>query len=102
MVRHAHAQKHLHQKETKHRDGLDWILYLFMVATPLFELPQLLVIYQTRSAENVSLATWAFFALSNVAWITYAIRSKLRILIVTYSLYFAIEVAIVVGILLYS
>jgi|GEM_PF-537619 len=102
MVRHAHAQKHLQQKHRERRNGLDWVLYVFMVATPLFELPQLLAIYHTKSAENVSLTTWAFFAVSNLAWITYAVRNKLRPLTITYSLYFVIEAAIVIGILLYG
>jgi len=99
MVRHAHAYKHLRQKVR--RDPLDWVLYLFMLATPLFELPQAVSIYSARSAVDVSLATWSFFALSNVAWITYAARHKLRLLIVVYSIYFVLEVMIVAGILIY-
>ena len=101
MVRHAHAQKHLRQKEKSRHDTLDWVLYLFMIATPLFELPQAIAIYGTKSAANVSLATWVFFAMSNIVWITYAIRNNLRLLVVVYSLYFLIEVSIVVGILMY-
>lgn len=99
MVRHGHAHRHLHQK--KRRDMFDYLLYVFMVATPLFELPQAWDIYSNKSAGDVSLPTWAFFAVSNLAWIMYAVRNKLRPLIVTYSLYLVIEVAIVVGILLY-
>lgn len=99
MVRHAHAHRHLHKK--KQRDKLDYLLYIFMILTPLFELPQAWNIFSSKSAAEVSLATWSFFAVSNVAWITYAIRNKLRPLIVVYSLYLVIETAIVVGILLY-
>lgn len=100
MVRHAQAHKHLRQK-VRH-DSFDWVFHLFMFATPLFELPQVVKIYSTHSAVDVSLVTWAFFALSNVAWITYAVQHKLRLLVVIYSVYFAIEVAIVAGILLYQ
>lgn len=100
MVRHAHAQKHLRKKA--HRDMLDWVLYTFMVATPLFELPQVIKIYSTKSAQDVSLATWSFFALSNIAWIAYAIRHKLWLLVFIYSLYFVLEACIVTGIILYS
>lgn len=99
MVRHGHAHRHLHQK--KKHDRWDYLLYVFMAATPLFELPQAWSIYSTKSAEDVSLLTWAFFAVSNLAWITYAIRNKLRPLIFIYSLYLVIEVGIVIGILIY-
>ncbi|MDN5274291.1 MAG: hypothetical protein JWP06_192 [Candidatus Saccharibacteria bacterium] len=99
MVRHAQAQKHLQQKAR--RDPLDWVLYTFMVATPLFEIPQVVEIYRTKSAQNVSLITWSFFALSNLAWIAYAIRHKLWPLVLIYSIYFVLETCIVAGILLY-
>jgi uncharacterized protein with PQ loop repeat len=66
-----------------------------MVATPLFELSQAWAIYSTQSAQDVSLTTWGFFTVSNFAWIAYAV-------IVVYSLYMVIELAIVVGILLYN
>lgn len=100
MVRHGHAHKHLHKKPKK--DWFDYLLYAFMVATPLFELPQAWKIYTTQSAHDVSLSTWGFFVISNAAWILYAIRNKLWPLIVVYSLFMVIEVSIVIGILLYS
>jgi uncharacterized protein with PQ loop repeat len=100
VVRHGHAHRHLHKKPQK--DWFDYILYAFMVATPLFELPQAWKIYTTQSAADVSLTTWGFFLLSNVAWILYAIRNKLKLLIFIYCLYMVIEVSIVIGILVYS
>ncbi len=100
MVRHAHAHKHLHRKKKK--DFFDYSLYFFMVATPLFELPQVWDIYSSHSAHDVSLTTWGFFFVSNVAWITYAVRNKLKPLIVAYTLYLIVEGFVVTGILLYS
>lgn len=100
MVRHAHAHRHLHRKKPK--DWFDYLLYTFMIATPLFELPQAWAIYSTQSAQDVSLTTWGFFVISNLAWGAYAIRNKLTPLIVTYSLYMIIELSIVMGIILYN
>ena len=73
-----------------------------MVATPLFELPQAWAIYGTHHAENVSLTTWGFFSFANIAWIIYAVRNKYWPLVVTSSLYMIIEVAIVIGIIIYT
>jgi uncharacterized protein with PQ loop repeat len=100
MVRHAAAHKHLHKKQPK--TTFDYILYFFMIATPLFEIPQAISIYTTHSAENVSLSTWAFFFISGLAWAAYAIRNKLMPLLVTYCMYIVIEGVIVAGILIYS
>jgi uncharacterized protein with PQ loop repeat len=100
MVRHASAHKHLQKK--KQKSPFDYVVYFFMVATPLFELPQVIAIYGNKSAENVSLFTWAFFCLSSAVWIWYSVRNKLYPLIIAYSLYVGIEAAIVAGILLYS
>lgn len=100
MVRHAHGHRHLHTKPKK--DWFDYLLYAFMVATPLFELPQAWKIYTTQSAADVSLLTWGFFVLSNIAWIAYAIRNKLTLLIFIYFLYMIIEISVVIGILIYS
>ena len=73
-----------------------------MVATPLFELPQAYTIFSNQNAENVSLWTWAFFCIDNLVWMMYGLRQKELPLFLTSALYEVIEVAIVVGILLYS
>lgn len=99
MVRHGHGYKHLHQKKKK--DVFDYLVYFFMVATPLFELPQVWDIYSNKSAQDVSLITWGFFFVANIAWIVYAVRNKLLPLLIAYSLYLVTEGLIVVGILLY-
>lgn len=100
MVRHGHGHRHLYRKPKK--DWFDYLLYVFMVATPLFELTQAWTIYGTKSAQDVSLTTWSFFTVSNLAWIAYAIRNKLKLLVFVYCLYMVIEVSIVVGIILYN
>jgi|SRR4051812_19867781 uncharacterized protein with PQ loop repeat len=100
-TRGAH-RKHIHRTPKKHRDMFDYVVYFFMIATPLFELPQLLAIYGKHSAENVSLATWAFFCVDNIVWMIYGVRKQEWPVFFTSALYTIMEVAIVVGILLYS
>lgn len=95
----GHGHKHLHQK--KKRDILDYLVYIFMVATPLFEFPQAYDIYTAKSAEHVAVSTWVCFLLASTVWIAYGIRNKLLPVIVTYSLYFIMELIIVIGIVMY-
>ncbi|HSE60877.1 MAG TPA: PQ-loop domain-containing transporter [Candidatus Saccharimonadales bacterium] len=99
-----HTVRHPVHRKKSHRqtETFDYIVRFFVVATPLFELPQAWQIYATQSARDVSLPTWIFFCIADVVWIVYACKLKSVPLQVTYSLYLAIEISIVVGILLYS
>jgi uncharacterized protein with PQ loop repeat len=91
----------LHKKvsETPRKQPFDYVVYVFMIATPLFELPQAISIYSARSAENVSLLTWGFFFINGIVWLAYVIRKRLRPLIVMYALYMIVEAGIVAGII---
>ena len=94
-----HAHKHIAHK--KKRDPFDYVVYVFGFVTPLFELPQLWQIYSKHAAEDVSLSTWAFFCIDNLVWIIYGWRKKEWPILITSALYEVLEVAIVVGILIY-
>ncbi len=96
-MRHHHA---LHKK--KHKDSFDYVVYFFMVATPLFELPQAISIYTSQNASGVAIWTWLFFCLADIVWFSYALRRKMFPLLFMYSAYFVIELSIVIGVLLYS
>jgi uncharacterized protein with PQ loop repeat len=99
-TRAAHKHAATKTKSSKHT-LFDFIVYFFMIATPLFELPQAITIFTRHSATDVSLWTWAFFCIDNLVWITYAVRQKLLPVLLTSILYEAIEILVVVGILLY-
>lgn len=84
------------------RDPLNLMMYFFSIATPLFEVPQAWEIYTHQSAHNVSLVTWGFFCVDNLAWIIYSLRKKEWPLLLTSVLYEVLELVIVVGIIRYS
>jgi uncharacterized protein with PQ loop repeat len=98
MLRHVHKHLHRHGK----KEPIDYVVRFFMVATPLFELPQAYTIYHAQSARDVSLITWLFFLFSSIAWLAYGFKQKLTPLIVAYSLYMIIEISIVIGVIMYS
>ena len=100
MVRHAAAHKHVHQKKKK--KPFDYVVYFFTVATPLFELPQLISIFHNKNATSVSAATWIFFLIASVVFAIYTLRERIIPLFVAYTLYTIIEAGIVVGIVMYS
>ncbi len=98
MIQHRPAQK----KEKRRQDPFNYIVYVFMVATPMFELPQAYDIYSSKDATSVSVYTWGFFFVSSIVWLTYSIKHRLKPLIFMYCLYILVEASIVTGIILYS
>ena len=95
----------VHKRLVKHKqpkEPIDYLVRFFMIATPLFEIPQAVSIYGLRSAYGVSFLTWLFFACSSGVWLVYGWKQKLRPLVIAYSLYLTIETAIVIGIIMYS
>jgi uncharacterized protein with PQ loop repeat len=93
-----------HQRPKKHevRTPFDFLVYFFTFATPLFEIPQALEIYTNRSAQDVSIWTWAFFCVDNIVWIVYAARKRLIPVLITSILFEIIELAILIGVIIYK
>ena len=99
MQSHGLALKH--KKIKKREDALDKIVYFFAFAAPIFELPQLITIYSNHSAQNVSVLTWGFFAIASFTWLFYAIKHRLKPVIVSYLLFTIIESVTFAGLLIY-
>ena len=99
MLHHVHKHK---KKSSQKNDFLDILLYFFVFTTPLFEIPQAVLIYSHKNADGVSILTWFYFAVSSVVWLIYGLRKKLRPVVLAYSFYLIIETVIVFGILKYS
>jgi uncharacterized protein with PQ loop repeat len=95
MGKYVHKQTPKNKRQSK----FDTFIYVFAFTTPLFEIPQLVSIIAAHSAENVSLITWAYLAVSSLAWLIYGIHKKMRPLIVSYILYVLVEFSVVVSIL---
>jgi uncharacterized protein with PQ loop repeat len=91
-----------HRKPDKHKSELDKIVYIAAFAAPLFELPQLITIYSQHSAKDVSVLTWGFFAAASSIWLIYALRHKIKPLIISYFLFAVIETITFIGIIIYN
>jgi len=86
---------------TAKRDFLDYVVYFFTFATPLFEIPQAIEIFASHSAQDVSIWTWAFFCLDNFVWIVYALKRRIMPVLITSILFEIIEVTILAGVVIY-
>jgi uncharacterized protein with PQ loop repeat len=86
---------------TKGRTVIDDAMGAAAVIHPLTATPQVVQIYSTHHAADVSLLTWLCFMALGVVFLAYAILHKIKPLIVTQVLWFIMDVLIVTGVLLY-
>ncbi len=72
------------------------------VLQPLMTVPQVWMIYSTGKVSGVSLATWVGYAVFGLAFLVYGFVHKLRPIWMTQILWLILQVAVVVGILIYE
>jgi MtN3 and saliva related transmembrane protein len=94
----THPLRH-HEKP---RSGIDKTMIVVSVVSPLFGLPQVLQVYQTQTAAGLSLFSWLAFAGVAFVFLLYALHHNLKPLIIAESLWLAVYIAIIPGILMYA
>lgn len=92
----------LYPHTSKFKRGVDKVAYLFGIVLPLFTIPQLYKIWVLKNAAGVSLTSWAVFSVGAIFWIFYGIVHKEMPIIISQILWFVLQLAIVIGILMYG
>ena len=90
------------QKRSRYVKFLDKLTFIVGVIGPFTVLPQIYSIFHTRSAAGVSLATWLLIFIVTFPWILYGMAHKEKSIIVSFALWEVVNLAVVVGVLLYS
>lgn len=57
--------------DTPFKRGVDKAAYLAALLGPMTTVPQIVQIYQTRSAEDISILAWAGFSVYSAFWVLY-------------------------------
>ena len=76
-------------------------IYLAAIAYPLTTIPQIVEIFMSKSAGNVSLLTWLLYDLFTFVFLWYALQNKLKPLVIEYSMWIIAQTIVVLGIVLY-
>jgi uncharacterized protein with PQ loop repeat len=92
--------KYIPQKQEA--TAIDRLMSIAAVVHPLTATPQVYSIYTTRDVSGVSLWTWVGFIVLGMIFLAYGILHKIKPFIITQVLWFAIDLAIVIGVLLYG
>jgi len=107
-VHHIHQRKRIHEKfeEYPHPNPkirfLDDLLLAVVVIGPLTNLPQVFQIFYSKNAAGVSLISFSFFAFFNTFWIAYGLVHREKPIIIASFLWFATNLMVVAGIIMYG
>jgi len=81
---------------------LDKMLMIIAVLGPLATLPQIIEIFSSHNAGEVSLVSWCTYTIFDIPWIIYGVVHKERPIVIAYTLWFLVNGLVTVGVLLYS
>jgi uncharacterized protein with PQ loop repeat len=82
--------------------GLERVLRGMSAFTLLMTLPQVITIWGRREAHGVSLLSWATYLLAASLWFVYGVRKRDKTIYLACIGWILLDVAIVVGIVLYG
>lgn len=102
-LRHKYERKQGLNKQQKspYIAFLDKLTFIVGVIGPFTVLPQIYTIFTTKSVAGVSLTTWALIFIVTFPWILYGIAHKEKSIIVSFTLWELVNLAVVIGVLLY-
>ncbi|MDB5245576.1 MAG: hypothetical protein JWN90_681 [Parcubacteria group bacterium] len=104
---HLHLRKRVYTDKEPYphtdrtRRYFDILMYGVSIAAPFALLPQVIHIYLYRTADGLSLSTWALLGLINLLWVGYGVLHRANPIIITNFGMMILNFAIVVGIFMF-
>jgi len=80
---------------------LDKLIYVAGILGPILTIPQIFILFSTKSAEGISLISWASYLIGSIVFFFYAIVHKTKPLILIYCFWIFVHIIMVIGIILY-
>jgi len=107
MPTHHSGLHHYHKRKrtsptNKFVRFFDHFIYIVAIVIPLMTIPQVLMIWINKSAQDVSLITWSAYLFSALCWLTYSIIRKDKPLIINSILWVILESLVIVGVIIYG
>jgi uncharacterized protein with PQ loop repeat len=107
-LHHIHKRKRINEKHEQYphphdfKRFMDRAVYVVGIIGPLMGSLQAYKIWHERTAAGISLPTFSFAIFNDVVWFIYGAIHKEKPIMVMYTLWFVINILIVIGTLLYN
>jgi uncharacterized protein with PQ loop repeat len=98
---HHTALHHKLRIKKKKNSFIDKLIFVLAFVSPLSVIPQIVRIYTTRQAQEISFITWIAFAVLPLPWIWYGIVHRQKPIIVNNVLWVFFATIVIVGKLLF-
>lgn len=106
MVHNIHGQHQKLRKQHIHnsfgKKVVDRAVFAAGILGPIMTIPQLLLVYIKKNASSVSITTWTGYLLAAIIWFIYGVVHKEKPIILTYAIWILVDIAIVIGVILYD
>lgn len=89
-------------KSFEHMTPFERFVTIIGSLNPIASIPQVIRVWNLRSAEELSLFSWAFGLFGTIVWLIYGISRRSWPLIASGLLWLAVYVPIVIAIILYG
>jgi uncharacterized protein with PQ loop repeat len=105
---HLHLRRRIHEylEPYPHPDRLknfvDRLVFFGALFGLVMTLPQLAEIWINKTAEGVSLLSWASYVITATAWCLYGLLHNDKHIMFTYAVWTVVNILIVIGILTFS
>jgi uncharacterized protein with PQ loop repeat len=102
--RHLHHKKHrvLIAKKQAKPLLVDRLTYGAAILEPIITIPQVVVIFQQKTAAGVSLSSWIGYEILTAIWLWYAVVHKDRLILVYQGLFFIVQGLVIAGAIMYG
>ena len=103
-----HAHKHLkrHRVLTAQKKYkplfVDRATYIAAVIEPIITIPQVMIIFRTKTAAGVSLVSWIGYEILTAVWVWYGIVHKDKLILLYQGLFLIVQGAVIVGAIIYG
>lgn len=90
------------KQHTKNNDVFEKIVLICSVVYPLTSVPQIVKVFSSHSAHDLSLLSWLLYAVLEAIFLIYAIQKRLVPIIIQDALWLLVYIILVIAILLYG
>jgi len=81
---------------------VDRLTYFAAILEPVITIPQVVVIFKSKTAAGVSLSSWIGYEILTAIWLWYAIVHKDRLILLYQGLFFIVQALVIIGALMYG
>ncbi len=96
-----HYLEHAEEERNPQKRFIDNVCTIFSIIMPLTTLPQIIQLFTSQSAQDLSLVMWVLYCIGVIPFLIFGVMHKERQLVVLNSLWLVVQLVMIIGIVMY-